>query len=100
MRVLVVEDHARLADSVARVPRREGMAVDVAYDGTAAVERTAALAADVLRATGTELRVAADLRPARAIGDPVLIERLLANLIDNAVSHHVPGGSVEVATAG
>jgi signal transduction histidine kinase len=60
----------------------------------------AALTADVLRATGTGLRVAADLRPARAIGDPVLIERLLANLIDNAVSHNVPGGLIEVATAG
>jgi DNA-binding response OmpR family regulator len=38
MRVLVVEDHVRLADSVARVLRREGMAVDVAYDGSAALE--------------------------------------------------------------
>src|SRR4029453_13680497 len=37
MRILVVEDHVRLADSVARVLRREGMAVDVAYDGTTAV---------------------------------------------------------------
>jgi DNA-binding response OmpR family regulator len=35
----VVEDHVRLADSVARVLRREGMAVDVAYDGTAALDR-------------------------------------------------------------
>jgi DNA-binding response OmpR family regulator len=40
MRVLVVEDHAELADSVARVLRREGMAVDVAYDGEDALERT------------------------------------------------------------
>ncbi|MEV4641074.1 response regulator transcription factor [Actinoplanes sp. NPDC049548] len=40
MRILVVEDHVRLADSVARVLRREGMAVDVAYDGSAALERT------------------------------------------------------------
>lgn len=40
MRVLVVEDHVRLAESVARVLRREGMAVDVAYDGSAALELT------------------------------------------------------------
>lgn len=39
MRVLVVEDHVRLADSVARVLQREGMAVDVAYSGTAALDR-------------------------------------------------------------
>lgn len=33
MRVLVVEDEAQLADAVVRGLRREGMAVDVAYDG-------------------------------------------------------------------
>src|SRR3954453_14160212 len=48
MRVLVVEDHARLADSVARVLRREGMAVDVAYDGNAALDRTAEAEYDVV----------------------------------------------------
>ncbi|GAA4716273.1 response regulator transcription factor [Phytohabitans rumicis] len=48
MRVLVVEDQAALADSVARVLRREGMAVDVAYDGEAALQRTAVLDYDVV----------------------------------------------------
>ncbi|AGZ43080.1 response regulator transcription factor [Actinoplanes friuliensis] len=48
MRVLVVEDQTALADSVARVLRREGMAVDVAYDGTTALERTAVLDYDVV----------------------------------------------------
>ncbi|GAA2848120.1 response regulator transcription factor [Actinoplanes cyaneus] len=37
----MVEDHARLAASVARVLRREGMAVDVTHDGPAALERAA-----------------------------------------------------------
>jgi signal transduction histidine kinase len=36
--------------------------------------------------------------PAVLDGDPLLIERLVANLIDNAVHHNVPGGHVEVAT--
>ncbi len=35
MRVLVVEDRRIMADSIARSLRREGMAVDVAYDGRA-----------------------------------------------------------------
>jgi DNA-binding response OmpR family regulator len=48
MRVLVVEDHVRLADSVARVLRREGMAVDVAYDGRTALDRTAEVDYDVV----------------------------------------------------
>lgn len=34
MRVLVVEDERHLADAIARGLRRQGMAVDVAYDGT------------------------------------------------------------------
>jgi DNA-binding response OmpR family regulator len=41
MRVLVVEDHVRLAESVARVLRRAGMAVDVVNDGVAALELAA-----------------------------------------------------------
>jgi len=37
--VLVAEDERRVADAVARGLRREGMAVDVAYDGAAALEK-------------------------------------------------------------
>ncbi|MDT7803904.1 MAG: hypothetical protein QOI78_7337 [Actinomycetota bacterium] len=48
MRVLVVEDHVRLAQSVARVLRREGMAVDVAFDGAAALDRTVEVDYDVV----------------------------------------------------
>jgi DNA-binding response OmpR family regulator len=48
MRVLVVEDQVRLADSVARVLRRAGMAVDVEYDGSAALGRTAEVDYDVV----------------------------------------------------
>ncbi len=48
MRVLVVEDHVELAESVARVLRREGMAVDVAYDGEDALARTALVDYDVV----------------------------------------------------
>ncbi|GAA4630498.1 response regulator transcription factor [Actinoallomurus vinaceus] len=48
MRVLVVEDQVELADSVARVLRREGMAVDVSYDGQDALDRTALTDYDVV----------------------------------------------------
>ncbi len=48
MRVLVVEDHADLADSIARVLRREGMAVDVVHDGLDALERAASTEYDVI----------------------------------------------------
>ena len=48
VRVLVVEDQRQLADSVARVLRREGMAVDVAYDGAAALDRADVVDYDVV----------------------------------------------------
>ncbi|HZD67484.1 MAG TPA: response regulator transcription factor [Actinomycetes bacterium] len=48
MRVLVVEDHVELAESVARVLRREGMAVDVTYDGKDALARTELVGYDVV----------------------------------------------------
>jgi signal transduction histidine kinase len=46
------------------------------------------------------LAVTTDLRPAPVTGDPVLLDRLVSNLVDNAVRHNQPGGWVEVATAG
>jgi signal transduction histidine kinase len=46
-----------------------------------------------------DLRVDADLAPATALGDPRLAERLVANLVDNAVHHNTPGGRVAVETA-
>ncbi|MFI9554286.1 response regulator transcription factor [Nonomuraea endophytica] len=48
MRVLMVEDHEELALTVAAGLRREGMAVDVVFDGHAALERAAANAYDVV----------------------------------------------------
>jgi signal transduction histidine kinase len=50
------------------------------------------------RAQALALDVAAELRSAPAAGDPVLAERLIANLTDNALSYNVPGGQVEVTT--
>ncbi len=48
MRVLVVEDHPRLAQTVASVLRRDGVAVDVAFDGREALARTSLTTYDVV----------------------------------------------------
>ncbi|WP_153506220.1 response regulator transcription factor [Cumulibacter manganitolerans] len=48
MRVLVVEDERQLADAVARGLRREGMAVDVAYDGIEGHEKASVTPYDVV----------------------------------------------------
>jgi DNA-binding response OmpR family regulator len=48
VRVLVVEDERVLADTIATGLRREAMAVDVAYDGASALERTSVNDYDVV----------------------------------------------------
>jgi DNA-binding response OmpR family regulator len=48
MRVLVVEDEPDLADAVARGLRREGYAVDVAYDGDEALDKATVNTYDVI----------------------------------------------------
>ncbi|HZD37116.1 MAG TPA: response regulator transcription factor, partial [Actinomycetes bacterium] len=48
MRVLVVEDEVDLADAVARGLRREGYAVDVAYDGDEALDKLSINEYDVI----------------------------------------------------
>lgn len=45
------------------------------------------------------ITINATLAPAPAAGDPTLIERLVTNLIDNALRHNKPGGQVEITTA-
>jgi len=48
MRVLVVEDHAKLATAMANGLRHAGMAVDVVFDGSDALERLAVTSYDVV----------------------------------------------------
>ena len=48
MRVLVVEDQRRLAEAIAEGLRREGMAVDIAYDGADALTHVAVNHYDVV----------------------------------------------------
>jgi signal transduction histidine kinase len=64
----------------------------------------AAITGQILRARRADLghqglRVQAAVRPAALDGDPLLTERLVANLIDNAARHNIAGGHVEISTA-
>jgi signal transduction histidine kinase len=63
-----------------------------------------ALTHQALRALGPQtdrlgVRVETRIAPAPTSGDPALVERLVANLLDNAVRYNLPGGRVEVTTA-
>jgi signal transduction histidine kinase len=62
-----------------------------------------ALAEDALElaapgVTRLGLTVDAELAPAETTGDQQLIERMVWNLVDNAVAHNEPGGWIKIAT--
>src|SRR6266496_2534070 len=83
MRVLVVEDEMQLAEAVARGLRREGMAVDVAFDGDIELDsarRTVARAGEMIDLTRKEFGVLETLMMAH--GAVVSSEELLDRVWD------------------
>lgn len=48
--------------------------------------------------TGRGLQVAVSGGPAVVGGDPALLERVVGNLIENAVRHNVPGGRIDITS--
>jgi signal transduction histidine kinase len=80
-----------LATSEAGLARREP--VDLAEVATASLLTTDR---DIKH---QRLHVTASTDPALLLGDSDLIERLVGNLVDNAVRHNVPGGTVELTTS-
>lgn len=70
----------------------------------AQVERSPVDLADVVthvvaRAAPADVTISVDAAPAPTSGDPVLLERLVQNLVDNAIRHNLPsGGRISVAT--
>ena len=63
----------------------------------------ARIAADVLQDLREEIassgvRVETDLEPAEALGDPVLLHRAVANLVQNALRHNIEDGTLRLTT--
>jgi signal transduction histidine kinase len=59
---------------------------------------TAALAAARPEIFRNDLNVHADIQPAGLNGDPLLVQQLAVNLIENAIRHNIPGGDIQVST--
>ncbi|MDA1367813.1 sensor histidine kinase [Glycomyces algeriensis] len=61
----------------------------------------AAIATVALDAAGERtlgLAVNADLRPVPVCGEPVLLEQMVGNLVDNAIRYNHPGGDLRITT--
>ncbi len=50
------------------------------------------------RAEEAQVELQADLRPALVVGERSLLERMIANLLDNGIRHNVAGGHLGVTT--
>jgi signal transduction histidine kinase len=91
------EDQERLIEALLTLARSErGIERRERFD-------LATLTGDVLLTRHPEarrrgLRIVATLSSAPTSGDPRLVERLVTNLVDNAVRHNVTQGQVEVMT--
>jgi signal transduction histidine kinase len=86
--LLAINDrHGRLIDGLLLLARSERELTERSYVDLADI------AAHV---SGPQIQ--ADLQEATTVGDPVLLERLVQNLLENGVRHNEPGGWVRVAT--
>src|SRR5215472_5898948 len=90
MRVLVVEDERLLADAIAEGLRRRAMAVDVAYDGEAAMERLGVNDYDVV-VLDRDLPIVAGDEVCTSLVDSGLDTRILMLTAATAVSQRVAG---------
>jgi DNA-binding response OmpR family regulator len=88
--VLVVEDERVLADAIATGLRREAMAVDVAYDGAAALDRTGVNEYDVVVLDRDLPRVHGD-QVCRRIGAEGNLTKVLMLTASGAVDDRVEG---------
>jgi hypothetical protein len=58
----------------------------------------AALSAVAAEAEQKGIRIETDVEPAATVGDPRLLERLVGNLVENAIRHNVPDGWLRITT--
>ena len=90
MRVLVVEDERLLADAIAEGLRRQAMAVDVAYDGEAAMERLGVNDYDVV-VLDRDLPIVPGDEVCTSLVDSGVDTRILMLTAATAVSQRVAG---------
>jgi signal transduction histidine kinase len=91
----------RLVDALlalARLQGREGQGLELSETITLTELIPTAVAAAQAEAATRDITITADGEPVRTTGDPRLLERVIGNLVENAVRYNVPGGWVRIHT--
>ncbi|WP_182545293.1 sensor histidine kinase [Halosaccharopolyspora lacisalsi] len=90
----------RLVESLLLLARTEGaeLAVREPVDLTDLVHRALSAVSGETRERGLSVHRCAE--PTFAVGDPALLERVVGNLVENAVRHNVDDGWIEITTHG
>jgi signal transduction histidine kinase len=93
-----VSDADRLIEALLTLARADQASSNLAPTDLAVCAANALDAASLAIDTQA-LNIATSLRSAIVLGDPLLLERMVANLVDNAVRYNRPSGSIDLATA-
>jgi signal transduction histidine kinase len=91
----------RLVDALlalARLQGREGQGLELSEPVTLNELIPNAVAAAQAEAAVRDITITAEGEPVRVTGDPRLLERVIGNLVENAVRYNVPGGWVKIET--
>jgi len=97
--VLEATDRAnRLLTSLLLLARTQARGVSVQQPVDLAELIRPALGAVRAELGDRALTMTVDARPALVRGDPALLERLVGNLVENAVRHNIPAGWVQIST--
>jgi signal transduction histidine kinase len=91
------EQQERLLEALLTLASSErGLDRHERFDLAEVAQRAIAMHGDAAERRG--LRMNVSLAPAEVVGNPDLAERLVANLIDNAIRHNLPGGYLDART--
>ncbi|WP_051723914.1 sensor histidine kinase [Micromonospora chokoriensis] len=90
--------HERLIESLLTLARAEHTITNTGHLDLAELATRAAQAVEP-RAAEKQVRIATRLGSATVLGDPLLLQQLIYNLVDNAVRYNQLGGTVWVSTS-
>jgi hypothetical protein len=84
--------------ALARLQGREGQSLELTEEVTLNELIPNAVAAAKAEAVTRDITITAEGPPVNTTGDPRLLERVIGNLVENAVRYNVPGGWVQIKT--